>query len=192
MAISCVVLIDFCMRSLFRAPLWLVKLIMLAVAVQGWGIMFNQGGEVKRPGITDNIAVLRDQLHMEEMMYYYYPANAIALFQLPYYRDQMPQAAWDIGTGGGNGLSAFLLPTSKQVGLWYTSAVRWNSYANPAFIEQDLYKQGIWWVMSVKDKRLVVESAGQYALRAAQFDLHPKSLFYNYNFPEELSRVNYR
>ena len=77
------------------------------------------------------------------------------------------------------------------MGLWYTTAVRWDSYENPALVEQDLSTLGIHWIMTVKDGHLGFESALDYGRRAVGFDRHPARLFYDYGFPAELADVHH-
>ncbi len=190
-AVAVVIGLHFLLRYVFKAPRFLEITIILLIAVQGWGIMLHQGGDFKRPFIHDNWLVLTDHLHMKEMMYYYYPANAVVEQELPAYKELFASGAWDIGVAGVTPLSAFLLPTRPQVGLWYTTAVRWDSYSSPMLVAMDLSESGINWVMGVRNGHMYFENPLQYGQRAAAFDRHPSHLFYNYNFPEELSVVRY-
>jgi hypothetical protein len=184
--------LHFLLRHGLKAPRFVEVAVILAIAVQGWGVILHQGGPYKKPGFKENWMVLTDQLHMNpHMMYYYYPDNAVVLQELPRYKFLFDTGAWDMGVGNVTTLSAFLLPTRPQVGLWYTSTVRWSSYGNPSLVAKDLTAAGINGVMSVRDGHMTFESAQQYGERAATFDLHPKRLFYNYNFPEELATVRY-
>jgi hypothetical protein len=100
-------------------------------------------------------------------------------------------AAWDSGVGGVTQLSAYLLPSRPQVGLWHTTAVRWGSYKDVKTITSDLQNLGIEWIMKVEQGKLIFESDEIYAKRAVEFDRFPKQLFYNYGFPQELVNVKY-
>lgn len=174
----------------FKIPNWGQKAIILLISVQGWGIMLQQGEVYGRPLIHDNWLVLTDRLHMAQMVQQYYPNNSIVSRELPSAADRFEDGAWDIGIAATN-LSAFLLPTRPQVGLWYTTAVRWSSYSKPILIAHDLDELGIKWVMGVRNGHMFFEKSQEYGQRAALFNLHPSNLFYNYGFPSELSVVRY-
>ncbi len=191
MAIAAVVALDFILAELMRFPRWVIGLMLLVFALPGGQVMMAHGGDWGRPSIADNLAVLKDQCHLKDVIYNYYPDNLIVSTQLYLHQDKLVNAAWDTGAGGGNGLSAFLLPPLKQVGLWYTSAVSWDAYADPQGIVDDLSAQHISWVMSIKDGRLIAETSQQYAIKASQLDRQPKTLFYNYGFPSDLVQVSY-
>ena len=44
--------------------------------------------------------------------------------------------------------------------------------------------------MSVRDGHLHFESPLEYGKRVCAGDFHPKKLFYDYHFPDELAQVN--
>jgi hypothetical protein len=161
------------------------------IALQRWPVMIYQGGDFKMPFMQDNVAVLKNKLHMAQIMPYYYPGNYVVFREYGQHSNEVRVSAWDTEVGGVTKLSAFLLPVRPQVGLWYTTAVNWESYPYPQKIVEDLIKQRILYIMTVKDSHLNFEKITDYAVRASQFDRHPKETFYNYNFPPELSEVKY-
>ncbi|MBI4308799.1 MAG: hypothetical protein HY591_00555 [Candidatus Omnitrophica bacterium] len=191
MAVAAVWGMDYVLRRClgFNAK-WVMALVIVA-ALPGWQIIWAHGGSAKYPSFRDNAAVILDRMHMKDAMRIHYPDNAIVLREWPLYADKFQRAAWDAGVGGVTKLSAFLLPVRPQVGLWYTTAVRWDSYGDPSLVARDLSTLGIDWVMTVKDGHLVFVSALAYGQRASGFDKHPRRLFYDYGFPAELSNVRY-
>ena len=130
-----------------------------------------------------------NRLHFSDIADRYYPLNKIAEAGLKAHPQKGMKGAWDIGIGGANPLSAFLLPVRPQVGLWNTSVVKWDSYAHPESIVADLKEHGIEWVMRVEGDRLIFLSPEQYAGEAVRYDRYPKNIFYNYNFPQELAEI---
>jgi hypothetical protein len=190
MAVAAVVGLDYLLRHVLRLPAKLIGLIIVVVSLQGLSIV-HQTGVMKYPSIKENLAVLSNKMHLEDVLGEYYPGNQIVSREILNQADKMSGAAWDIGAGGGNGLSAFLLPTYPQVGLWYTTAVKWESYRSPEAIARDLSEAGINRVMSLKEGHLAFEEPIEYGRRVSQFDRHPKGLFYNYGFPAELAQVRY-
>ena len=165
---------------------------MLLIALPGWSIILHQGGDFKRPFIRDNIAVLQNKLHMEQIAGYYFPETAVAFKEIKMNAAKVMTGAWDTELGGISGLSAFLLPTRPQIGLWFTTAVKWDSYRDPNRVVVDLQAAEIQWVISVKDGHLFFETPQDYASRAVKYDFLPKKLFFNYEFPNELVDVYYK
>ncbi len=189
MAVAAVFSLEFILRHCLSLPPKIALVVILIIAAQGWKIMLMQEGASKYPTIKQNLEVLTNKLHMADLMPVYYPDNLVVNNEYAKNPERFKYAAWDSGVGGVTSLSAYFLPIRPQVGLWYTTAVDWKSYQNTQAIMNDLKKQNIEWVMRVQSGKLEFESAAAYAQRASLFDLHPKELFYNYGFPEELSRI---
>jgi len=190
MAVAVIFSLDFLLRDSLRLPKKLIPVIVFFVAVQNWSVPLHQRS-FDCPSMADNIAVLKNQLQMKNLIFYHYPNNVIVFRDFRQNLKKFLSGAWDTGNGGATGLSAYLLPTRPQVGLWYTSVVGWKSYEDPQAIVDDLHREKIYWIMRVTDGKLVFESAEEYAQRAVGFDRYPKELFYNYDFPKELAEVHY-
>ncbi len=172
----------------------LIALIMIFISARNISIVWQQEGEFRYPTLAQNVAVLMNRIHFEDVVDHYYPQNQIVFHE--YQKDEenivkFHKGAWDVGVGGVTTLSAFLLPIRPQVGLWRTTVVKWDSYPEPAFIVRDLKDFGIEWIMRVEDRHLRFLSLEEYAQEAAHYDRFPKTIFYNYNFPPELTKVDY-
>jgi len=190
MAAAAIFCLDFILRNSLKLMQRWVTLIIVAIAVQGWGIAFVQGGPFLYPSFAQNMGVLLNKIHFQDVLPIYYPNQAQVLQEYEEQKNKFDgAAAWDAGIGGVTSLSAFLLPVLPQVGIWHTSVVGFDSYADQKLIEKDLENAGIEWVLGTDNGKLKVESIKEYALRARGFERFPKTLFYNYGFPDELSRI---
>jgi hypothetical protein len=190
MAVACVFSLKFLLEHCFGLRGAVVSVIILLIALNGFQIMFSHN-QYRRPMIQQNAAVLLNRLHMKDLLSIYYPDNIIAQEGAKQNPRMFKSAAWDTGIGGVTSLSAYLLPSRPQVGLWYTTVVRWDSYKNVEALVSDLQHQGIEWIMKVQNGKLIFESDEDYAKRAVKFDRFPKQLYYNYGFPQELVNVKY-
>ncbi len=190
MAVACVFSLKFLLEHCFGLRGRIVSVIILLIALNGFQIIFSQN-QYGRPTIRQNSAVLLNRLHMKDLLSEYYPNNIIAEEGAKQNFRMFKSAAWDTGVGGVTPLSAYLLPSRPQVGLWYTTAVRWDSYKDVKTIVSDLKEQGIEWIMKAQNGKLIFESDEDYAKRAVLFDRYPKQLFYDYGFPQELANVHY-
>jgi len=188
MAVASIFSLEFIFTHCLSLPRKITLILILCIALQGWRIIFAQASSYKYPTFKQNIAVLTNRLHMKDLIPLYYPDNLIVEKQYKQNSEKFKFAAWDSGVGGVTSLSAYLLPSRPQVGLWYTTAVDWESYQSLEAIADDLHRQHIDWIMHVSHGELVFESVSEYAKRAIEFDRHPKDLFYNYGFPQELAR----
>ncbi len=190
MAVAAVFSLKFLLEYCFGFRGVLVSAVILLIALNGFQIIFSQG-QYGRPTIKQNVNVLLNRLHMKDLLSYYYPDNIIAEEGVKQNPRMFKSSAWDTGVGGVTPLSAYLLPSRPQVGLWHTTVVRWDSYKDVDAIVSDLHNQGIEWIMRVDQGKLIFESDEDYAKRAVKFDRYPKQLFYNYGFPQELAKVSY-
>lgn len=192
MAVATIFSLDFILKQCFHFHKSLASLVILVVAFQGWGILKAQGGDAHYPTIAQNCDVLLNRLHMRNILPTYYPSQETVVKEFEAQKEQLNGAAWDAGIGGVTSLSAFLLPTLPQIGIWHTSTVSFDSYADAKLVEQELRAAGIIWVLGVSNGHLNIESIQQYAKRAQAFERFPKTLFYNYGFPDELIRIKGR
>ena len=190
--VAAVVMMDYIFMALGGAKGRLVSIFLLICVAWGssW-IIFAQGGHLKRPAIADNIAVLTNRLHFNDILERYYPDNIIAINGYRANPEKAKEAAWDTGVGGKTRFSAFLLPVQPQVGLWHTTVVGWESYDDQTLVVKDLLSYGIKWIMRVKDGQLIFISPDEYAQEVVAYDRFPSEKFYNYGFPSELSTVKY-
>jgi hypothetical protein len=194
MAFAGILGLRFILLNLMRLPSGLVSFLVVIIFAWPWHIMIEQDGPYKRPSIKDNLAVLTDKINTDDIIDRYYPDNRRVDQQLTdnnVNKERSLRGAWDIGIGGYTKLSAFLLPIKPQVGVWFTTVVRFSSMNDEKKITADLERHtGFDWVMSFKDDELIFESKQDYARRIKDIDLHLDELFYNYGFPAELSVVH--
>lgn len=192
MAVATIFSLDFILKQCFHLHQTICALVIIVVALQGWGIVKTQGGDPHYPTFAQNLDVLLNRLHIKDVLPTYYPNQETVVKEFEAQKEQLAGAAWDAGIGGVTSLSAFLSPTLPQIGIWHTSVVSFDSYADANLVEQDLKAAGITWVLGVSNGHLNVESIQQYAKRAQTFERFPKTLFYNYSYPDELIRIKGR
>ena len=126
---------------------------------------------------------------MKDLIPRYYPESIIANKGFYQNEKKAEKAAWDIGVGGTRPHSAFLDPVRPQVGLWATTVIKWDSYADEKLIVKDLKDFGIESIMRVEKDSLRFLTLEEYAKEAVTYDRFPKEKFYNYSFPEEVARI---
>ena len=167
-------------------------LLIVIVSFSGFFVIFQTGGSAKVPTFRDNLAVLLDQLHARDVVSYHYPNNVTAAAGAAAHPEMVQQSAWFEGVGGVTRLSAFLLPAIRpQAGLWYTTIVRWDSYANQESIVEDIKDYGLQWIMNGEGDQLVFLSPEEYAKQAVTFQRYPKAIFYQYDLVPEITRTGY-
>ncbi len=161
----------------------------LLMALPGYKIIFQGGGSFNRPTINENIEVLFNRIHTDYAIRKHYPQVPFIISTIEKEKDKFEKAAWDMGKGVN--FPAFFLPIKPQVSLWLTTLIKWDSYADESLISADLEKSGIEWVGTTRDEKFVFLPADEYASIAAKYERRPKKIFYDYNFPQELSVIRY-
>jgi len=163
----------------------------LILALKGMLIIFSQGGEYLRPTFSDNIKVISNRMHMNDAIARYYPETFIAYRDIARNRNKFLRSAWDNQREKGYNHSAFLLPFRSQISQWYTTLIKWESYGKEELIVKDLLSRQIENVMRVENGRLKFLSSQKFAAEAVQFDMRPKTILYDYDFPRELKEIVY-
>ena len=191
-AVTSVLSINFIMTNVFDFKNKLfTTIIVFGLSFGGYKIIFSQGGDFVRPTYKDNLNVLTNRLHFKDVVGRYFPGNVIVDEYYDINKEITDKSAWDTGIAGMNTLSSFLLPYKPQIGLWHTTVIKWDAYSDEELILKDLSDNNIEWVFNVSEGKMNFISAKEYAKTAVKFDLHPKTLQYNYGFPAEISVVNY-
>jgi len=165
--------------------------IMLCFVFLGLTIYAKKQIPCQSAGIKDNIGVILNKIHAEDVKKEYYPKNFLALEAIKTQSEKFQTAAWDIGRGGDNPFSAFWLPVKPQVGLWSTTVIRWDSYNNEDLIVKDLKDYGLQWVISGEGNGVAFLTLEDYAQKASQQERYPSSVYYNYGFPQELADIQH-
>ncbi len=166
-----------------------IGLIAMALALPGYRIIVDQGGSFKRPTIAENIGVVSNRIHMDDVIKKYYPQVINILNELEANKEKFENAAWSFTEN--TDLPTFLLPRRPMISMWRTTLIRWDSYASQDTVLKDLDKHGIRWVMTAHAEHLKIMSAEEFAAEATKYDLHPKEIFYTYDFPRELVEIHY-
>ena len=188
----------FMVVFVFQNSFGLKKEFILGVGGIIFFIVFFGGSYVSKkvvpcsiPTVEENVGVLFNRIHMGDVIPEYYPKNAAVLKEFHKNKQKSMKAAWDVGRGGANSLSAFLLPVRPQLGLWCTTIVKWSSYANEDLIINDLKEHKIEWVMNSESDELVFYTLEEYAEELVQENRYPEKMYYNYSFPKELSDIQW-
>jgi hypothetical protein len=83
------------------------------------------------------------------------------------------------------------MPLSPKISFWFTNIIKWESYNNPQAVIKDLGSCGIKWVMRISQGHLVFVPAVEFAKEKITFERYPKKIFYDYDFPAELSQIRW-
>ena len=154
---------------------------------EGYKVIFLRGGLFKIPTFRENINTIFNKIHTDYAIKKFYPETAVALEAIAQNKEKFNKAAWDMGEEVNFPL--FLLPDKPMISLWRSSIIRWDSFKNNQSIVNDLKKYGIEWIMVFRDTRLVFMSVEDYAKLAEKYDRYPEKMYFDYNFPAELSRA---
>ena len=183
---------DFVLRQCLRINNKIIlATIIILLALPGYPIMTAQGGGYLRPTLQDNVGVISNQLHTGDVIARYFPGNLIVDDQYHGFKEMIDDGGWDTGIAGVTKLSAFLLPTRPQVDPWHTSIVQWGSYGSAESVVGDLKTFGLKWLMTVEEGRIVFRTPEEYAQKVESFDKRPERIFYDYGFPDELTKIRY-
>jgi len=165
-------------------------IVLFLLAFSGWRIAGMSVGPIfKRPTIKENVDVLLSRIHMDYAIEKHFPKVPIILTAFVKQQEKTKQAAWEFEEA--TNVPAFLLPQRPRVSLWYTTVINWDSYASREAIVDDLKKAGIEWLIRMGDNKLIFISAQNYAKEAVSLERFPTKIYYDYNFPPELSLVTY-
>jgi len=171
-----------------RKEVFLTGVIML-LALQGFKIIYQAGGNFQRPTIKENADVLLNKVHMDYAIKKHYPQIPVILEGLKQNEEKVKRAAWD--AGGGVNLPFFLLIDRPMVSLWLTTIIKWDSYNDERLIINDLKQHDIEWIMRVKDGKLFFMPIKDYAREVVNCERYPKRIYYDYGFPPELAVISY-
>ena len=165
--------------------------LILLLASQGHRIFLAERGFFVLPTIKENIAVLTDKIHTKDVIPRYFLHHNWAMMGYAQNLDKVQRSAWDYSQGGTN-YSPFLVPVRPQISLWWTSIIRWTSYAREDLVVRDLKAYGIDYIMRIKDSRLVFTPVAEYAKDAVKFNRFPTKTQFDYGFPAELTVIKYK
>ncbi len=148
-------------------------------------------GSFNRSSPKDNLNVLLNKLHMDDIIARHYPDNLKVKSAFEKNVEKLPKAAWNMHSRSG--LSTFLQPIKPQVGFWYTSIVHWDSYDDPNKIIEDIKAFDIEWIMDVdtKSQEFVFLSLEEYAQIATKYNRFPETIGFPYDMPAELIETKY-
>lgn len=168
----------------------IIAAVVIVLSFQGFSLIYK--GFLESPTLGENIQVITNKIHMDDVIKKH--KRCPDIFKLKEEIDKNPDkfanSAWDLQSFGLN-IPAFLLPSKPVVSLWCNSLIKWESYSSQGLILRDLKDNDIKWVMQVKDCSLIFLPIEAYAAEAVKYDRFPKNLIWNYNFPEELTRIKY-
>ena len=166
---------------------FLISGIILLLSFPGYKIVFQQRGPLERPAIQDNINVLLNKLHFDDILDRYYPETRVAIESFSQNKEKTTESAWDFGMIGAKRLSFFLLPIRPHVGKWSTSVICWDSYKSEDLIIRDLKTYGIKWIMRVKEDDLIFLPVEDYAHELLTDERYNEKITSDYGLPNELT-----
>lgn len=162
--------------------------VIVFMSLPGFTVMFKT--PFGFPTMQDNIAVLRNKLHMEDIIKKDFPhimffRDAIALNP-----EKAAKAAYAVGEGGN--FHSFLLPTKPLCSPWCTTLVHWDSYMDKNLIIRDFHDAGIKWVIKSESGGIKFVPVETYAAEMMAFNRSPEKIFYDYGMPSELTEIRHR
>ena len=160
--------------------------IILVLSLQGYSII-NQGGVIiNRPAIKENIGVLLNRIHMDYIIRKHHPEVPVILEGLKINKDKINSSAWFMIDNS----NAFFFPDRPVVSLMLSTTIKWDSYSREGLIVNDLQDNNIKWVMTLRNGGLAFIPIQEFAGEAVKFERSPKKTYYDYGFPEELTKIN--
>ncbi len=187
-AFSVIVIFDFVVVKVLKINKIAALIVILLLSLYPVRIVMEEGGPYKVPSFRDNLNVILNKVHLEDILRRDFKEAIIASEGYTNNIERAKQSAWYVRPGNIV-YSYFWIPTRPQVGLWATTIVKWDSYRNKEAVMKDLSDFGIKWLMKIEDKKLIFISPEEYANEAVLYELYPKKLRYDYGFPEELTIV---
>lgn len=187
--------VDFIFKSCLRLrSTLLVGLCLLWVSInggfnEGIKIMWRQNGNFKYPTFRENIQVIFNRWHMIDAIKKHHPEVNDAIAAMHSNAALHQNVVWDIGFQGG--FPSFLLSARLVVSPLWNNLVKWNSYPRAEAIMGDLSAYGIDRIGRLTSEGPVFISTREYADELAKYDRRPKSVLFDYGFPEELSTIAY-
>lgn len=184
-----VLMLRFILKHLFNLKNEIISAgLILILSMQGYTIINKGGVIVNRPTVKENIDTALNRIHMDYIIRKHQPEVFTILEKIKANQDKFSSSAWfmDDITGG------FLLPDSPGVSIYFTSTIKWESYAQEVSVIEDLKKNGIQWVMVFKKNNLTFLPIEEFSKLAVQFERFPKKTLFDYGFPEELTRIRYK
>jgi hypothetical protein len=184
----------FSIDYLFRQSLGFKKGILLSsiiivFSLLGYRTPLLQGGNFNYPSFKENAGVIMNKLHTDYAIRRDYPYIPDIVIEFDQNKDKTGSAAWE--GGPGMNFPAFFMPLSPKISFWFTNIIKWESYNNPQAVIKDLGSCGIKWVMRISQGHLVFVPAVEFAKEKITFERYPKKIFYDYDFPAELSQIRW-
>lgn len=156
---------------------------------EGWGLILRQGQPWHFTTFRENLDTIRNKIHSDYALVNWHswcsPQKLSEL--LANNKEKLARTAWDFDSFG-HVLPVFFFQDLPVVSVWVNSAVRWDHYSDPVLIVKNLKDNSIDWVITLGPK---FETAEEYARKAVLIDRYPKETYFNFDFPDELSRVKY-
>lgn len=187
---AAIFVLDYAARNILGLNRVVLGICLLLFAAKEYDIVLLKGGtDFVRPSLEDNIKVLANKMHFEDVYRKYYPFNIKASQGYEEASSRTKNAAWDMTSGN---LSAFLLPSpmSPHLNFWMTNVIKWPSYENKELILADLGSQKIDGVMRVRSEFEIVSNA-IYADEAVYYNRYPGTIAFPYTMPAELIGTHY-
>ncbi|MBF0595615.1 MAG: hypothetical protein HQL22_11715 [Candidatus Omnitrophica bacterium] len=141
------------------------------------------------PSIQDNVGVLLNKIHMDDVIRKHYPQLIAIRKDLELQKDKIDRSAWY--TGLECNFPLFLLPDRPLASLWRSGLISWDSYDSADLIINNLKQRNIQWLMKYKDGHLVFVPIEEFAQEAVQYNRRPTETINNYDFPREIAQIKY-
>lgn len=162
----------------------------LIISSLGYHVMFVEiGGGFRRPTFKQNIQVILNQIHTDDVIDDFYPEHRSAINGFNQYKEKAMRSAWEVPFA--RKYSAFMLPTRPQLVFRGTNIIKWDSYDKEELIVEDLKDYGIEYVMKPTKDELLFLTPEEYAPIAMEKGKQrfPKEILYDYGFPKELTQI---
>lgn len=169
--------------SPFRNQL-LFGLLFLAVSFSGVRIVQSEAGPFQRPTFKQNIQVLLNRLHTEEVLLQQYPEIQKVRDLIKREPGKFEKSAFHVS--GTSNFPLFSFPIRPIVGLYRTTVIGWDSFETKERIVHDLKEYDIKWIIEPDGKKYIFRDIEDFSGSIRNINRKPKEIYSNYNLPKEL------
>lgn len=193
MAFTAVLSVRFIFMSIGLRNKFIIGLVMLLIALkgsvnEGYKLIFSHGDTFVRPSMRENTDIILDRIHTDYAVRKVCPEIDAINSSLRENNDKINSAAWELSFS----YPLFLLPVRPQISPMLSATIKWDSYNSPEAVMSDLKRQGIDWVMQMRDGKLIFITALEYSREAGKFNKHPSQRIGNYGgLPPELIDIRW-
>jgi hypothetical protein len=188
-AFTSIVTIEFILMNILAIRQRAVFILLVLIfSLAECRIIFQAPGFFQFPSVKENVQVLFNQIHLDDIVSKYYHRNIVIDNYFKEHPSTDLKLAWEMDQL--KWVSAFLIPPpiKPQLGLLNltTTVINWDSYRSEELVVRDLKNYGIEKIIRVEDDQVTLISLEEFASQAVKIDRFPKKIRFDYGFPPEI------